>query len=1153
MSLTALALLAASIGTVADDVPAVTGTVVDEKGQPVAGAEVYLFDGPPIGRTALFGVGSKTRQPPAIFGRTRTNGNGEFEIALPIELPPPRVRGISWLAIAIHKPGLAVQTRLIDRRWPARAAAIRVMLIPPRRNRVRVRSPGDEPVAHARLGTDQIDGVPLPTELSEQLATETNDLGEAELRDVTGEALRIIRVDSPQFGAQWAALARSSDGEASVASLSPVGTISGQLVDDGGAALSSTRVRLATWVDSRDEQSGGGIADVTTDADGQFCVPAIAAGVLQMTAELPADSPLVSTYQGTQQIDFDRQNEVVIRFRHGIHVRGTVIDQADKSPIAGAIVFVDYYSEFRFMECDEAGQYSGYVLPGGLAHLTFASLPREYYTPDPIIPNEPLPEDAEELTFKPLPATAGTTLYGRVVDAQGSPVADAEVVGTCFWSAIGDRTILARSDRDGIFMLPGVPKNATIKVAAYSLAGITKNLVVSSTDDPDPVTVTVDPDSALSISGRAVDESGRPISGAVVRVFPIHFDPSRRSHEGGFVAFGGTERLSTDADGRFTTPKQLRPDRGYRVEVDALGMTPVRTEPFESAASHGIDFGDIVLTPTPRLRTIAGQVVDGSGKAVAGALVRQAGDGPRRTRAICDAEGRFRIGGVYEGPAWLLLSHEGHDVQAQRIDGDARELRLVLRHAPVTAATGDEQMESAESKVEETVVRELFAEHRGRFERGSPSDVQWAAKIEYQFEGRLPKQGAPDFVSGARLGPGYRIWTHDQATELAQATDDMYLRGSFYLTAFDAIGATPDQQRQALAEALLASRAIDEPAIRVPMLGEIGERFFDLGDEEVGTALVREASEQLRRLTAADVPNLAVWQARFAPALAHIDAPAAFALVENARRPMRDWYLADISRSLATENPAGAEEALQSMAMDNQRYHYGAGTVHRMASVDPDRAERIAQKFSLITSRAYGLGLVADAQAGADPDRASKRIEEAYALLEQSLDEGTAGTQYSTCGTAAALLVMVERVNPAMLEHYLARALAMRPPQPARGDPGAWYESEIAQMALAIVPYDRQTARALLEPLAPRIRTLSSVGEQYPGQIWTAFALVDPAWARQLVNSLPEAPPEATISPRATAVKHVIDALAHRGSSRWPWVYQRFLHARHPDTPVRAR
>lgn len=1158
MSLTALVLLAASIGAATDDVPTVTGTVVAEKGQPIAGAEVYLFDGPPIGRTALFGVGLKTRQPPPIFGRARTNGKGEVEIALPIELPPPRVRGPGWLAIAVHKQGLAVQTRLIDRRWPVRAAAIRLVLGRPRGNRVSVQSPDGEPVAHARLGTDQIDGVPLPAELSEQLTTETDDSGDAELPDVTGEALRIIRVESPQFGAQWAALARSSDGKASVANLSPVGTISGQLVDDGGAALASTKVRLATWVDSRDEQSGGGTAEVTTDAEGRFSVPAIAAGVLQMTADLPADSPLVSTYQGTQQIDSDRANKVELRFKHGIHVRGTAIDQADQSPLAGAIVFVDFYSEFRQMECDEAGQYSGYVLPGGLAYLTFARLPRDYYSPDPIIPTEPLPDDAQELTFKALLAAAGATLYGRVVDAQGNPVADAEVVGAFPWSAIGDRTVVARSGRDGIFMLTSVPKNTNVKVSAYSAAGITKNPVIGSTDDPDPVMVTVDPGSALSLSGRAVDESGRPISGAVVRVFPVHFDQSRRAREGGFVEFGGTERLYTDAAGRFSTPKQLRPDRAYRVEVDALGMTPVRTEPIEPAASPGIDFGEIVLTPTPRLRTIAGQVVDESGKSVAGALVRQAGDGPRRTRAICDAAGHFQIGGIYEGPAWLFVSHEGVRLQAERIDGDAHAVRIVLRNSAALPWESGPPTSSVDAADEDGVCRALFAEIRGRLEQGSALDRQWVATAKFLLDGELSGDYAPEVVRQfwVAFAIGRSSLTYEQAIELANAANDMYQRGSLYLAAFDSLDNTCDRQRNALAEALLAARAVNEPAMRIPLLGEIGVRFFDLGDRDVGAVIVREANDQMAAIPEDVTPIRNEWRSRSAAALVYLDAPGAIALAEKQpRRNTRELCLADVARSLAAENPAEAERALERMEMANLRLGYGAGTIHRMAAVDPERAERIARKFSLITSRAYTLGLVADAQAGANPDRASKLIEEAYTLLEKSLDEGTAGTQQSTCGTAAALLVFVERVNPAMLGHYLARALAMRPPRPARGDPGAWYESEIAQMALAIVPYDRQTARALLAPLAPRIRTLSAVGEQYaaPGQIWAAFALADPAWARQLVDRLPDTPPEATVSPRATAAKHVIEALAHHDPSRWPWVYQRFLHARHPDTPVRVR
>lgn len=1153
MSLTALVLLAASVGAAADDVPAVTGTVVDEKDQPVAGAKVYLFDGPPIGRTALFGVGSKTRQPPTLFAHVQTDEKGEFEVALPVELSPPHGRGTNWLALAVYKPGLAVKTRLIERYWPARAAPIRVVLGPPRDNRVRIISPSGQPVAHARVWADQVDGVPLPTELIGRLATETDQSGEAELPDVRGEELRTVRVDCTPFGAQWAALARSSDGEANPVILSPVGAIRGQLVDAAGSPIALTRVRLAARIEPYDDLAGGGVAEHTTDADGRFNVPAVAAGVLQVSAELPPESPLVTTYQGTQQMGADMTNDVTIRYKRGVRVRGTVIDETSRHPVAGVVVSLYSAPDSPFAESNDAGEYSGYMLPGRSVYLTVVSLPRDYYKPSAFMPMETVPNSANEVVFKPLLVAAGTTLPGRVVDAAGRPVADAEVIGACRWSdRVGDRLVFARSDRDGNFMLPAVTNHADIKVTVDSVAGITTNPVMGSAREPDPLTVAVDLKGAMSLSGHVVDGGGQPVPGATVRVFPIRFNELRRAVEEDFIAFGGTERLYTDPQGRFDTPKQLRPDRGYCVVVDAPGMTPVRTEPIEPAKWRTTDFGDIVLSPTPRLRTVAGQVVDESRQPVAGAVLRQSGDGPRPTQTISDTAGRFQLGGIYEGPAWLLASHDGYRLQAEPIGDDARDVVIVLRNVRVAQGDDAAPPSSVATSDEATVCRALFAEHRGRLERESPVGPRWTAFVEYLLEGNLSDRRGTDVAYA--LGQGGL--SHEQATELAQATDDVQQRCLLHLAAFDALGNTPDDQRDALAEALLAARAVDESALRVPLLGRIGERFFDLGDRQVGAAIVREAREKLAAILPDDTqPNLDVSRGALAPALAYLDLPAAYALIEKLRSPQHDWFLADVSRSLAAENPAEAEKALGQMQTSSERSIYGAGTVHRMATVDPERAARIARSFPKVANQAYSLGLVAEAQASARPELASKLVEDAYGLLERSQTEGSADVQYSTCGTAAALLVIVERAVPAMFEHYLARALAMRPPRPARGDPGARYEREIAEMALAIVPYDRKTARALLEPLAPRIRTLSAGGDRYVSyrQIWTAFALVDPAWARQLVDSLPDAPPEATVSPRATAAKHVIDALAHRGPSRWPWVYERFLHARHPDTPIRTR
>ncbi|HJT32652.1 MAG TPA: hypothetical protein VJ783_11480 [Pirellulales bacterium] len=72
-------------------------------------------------------------------------------------------------------------------------------------------------------------------------------------------------------------------------------------------------------------------------------------------------------------------------------------------------------------------------------------------------------------------------------------------------------------------------------------------------------------------------------------------------------------------------------------------------------------------------------------------------------------------------------------------------------------------------------------------------------------------------------------------------------------------------------------------------------------------------------------------------------------------------------------------------------------------------------------------------------------------------------------------------------------------------------------------------------------------------QFWAAAALIDSRWAVELIEQLPEAPPDASSNPRAGAAGHVIEVLMHRGAGRWPSVYSQLLHRRHPDTPAAVR
>ncbi|HEX7447463.1 MAG TPA: carboxypeptidase-like regulatory domain-containing protein [Pirellulales bacterium] len=964
MSLAAIVFLTAALGAATDDVPAVAGVVVDARNQPVAGADIYLFDGPPVGRTAAPNDAAKTRRPPALVASAQSNDEGEFSIALPAHAPPVYARSMTWFGLAVHKPGLAVKTRVIARYWPSRAAPVRIVLTQPRNNRVRVRSSAGEPVADARLWVDQIEGIRLPEELSERLVTKSNASGEAELPDVAGEELKTVRVESKQFGSQWCALARSIN-HLSTMSLLPVGAIRGRLVDDAGQALPSTRVRLATWAEPRDALSGGGLAEATTDAEGRFRVPVMPAGILQLSVELPPDSPLVNTYQDTQQIEAGGTNDIVVRFERGVRVQGTVVDD-EGGPIAGAAVeLVSFNVPRRYLrlESDEAGRFSGYVLPGYVGRAV-THLPPGYYFPAQSMGAIAVPEGAQEIAVEPLRLAVGTTIAGQVVDAAGRPVADAEVVGELPRPDISmpdnaSRVFFALSDRDGNFMLQNIPPNGKLSLTAASVNGATAAPVEVSVRGTDWVTVAVTPEVVLSASGRAVDAAGHPIAGAAVRV--VAAARERRPRETDLL-FHGSEQIHTDADGRFATPKQLPRDRDYRVEVDAPGMMPARTETIDPTVWRVLDFGDIALTPTPQLRSVSGQVVAGSGQPVGGAVVSQSGDGPRRTRAICDADGRFRIEGIYESPAWLFVECEGHRLQAQPIANEVGDVRIVLREN--AAAEPREALRApADARAEETVIRGLLNDYRSRLERW-PDDwpyagPQWTAAVEAILQDEFDDTGRQAllyFANDIELRLSYLL-SPEQLIELARAAPDMVHRAWLYEAAADRLAESPDLQRDALAQALLAARAIEQPSYRIGRLIYIAERLFDLGDREAGAALVREA-RQRQDATPEGLHLSEDWRGRLAGGLVYLDLPAAFALCEKVSANMHDACLNEVACSLAAENPAAAERALERMHSPSLGFN-GEGAIQRMGAVDPQRAARIARKCSLATVRAQALALVA--------------------------------------------------------------------------------------------------------------------------------------------------------------------------------------------------
>ncbi len=74
----------------------------------------------------------------------------------------------------------------------------------------------------------------------------------------------------------------------------------------------------------------------------------------------------------------------------------------------------------------------------------------------------------------------------------------------------------------------------------------------------------------------------------------------------------------------------------------------------------------------------------------------------------------------------------------------------------------------------------------------------------------------------------------------------------------------------------------------------------------------------------------------------------------------------------------------------------------------------------------------------------------------------------------------------------------------------------------------------MLEPAARRARSLD-YGRRSPAgrNLFAAAAVIDPAWAVALADSLPNDTPGANLHPKAMMRRVIADVLAHGGSERW--------------------
>ena len=282
----------------------------------------------------------------------------------------------------------------------------------------------------------------------------------------------------------------------------------------------------------------------------------------------------------------------------------------------------------------------------------------------------------------------GGSLAGRVVDQQGAPVADAEVVASsiALFGLPTNEVAEAKTGPDGLFELAHVPQGeiqVRARAQGYLDSSSTRIDVVSGRHRDG---ILLELDQGAQVAGRVVFADGTPAAEVEVN---LSFDPAAMVGMAAFGAAHGAEgKATTDAEGHF--------------RIGGLGRGPflVRAEVDDQAARlDGVEPGDekllLTLRPQPGIH---GVVLDPEGRPVPAFRLTLENDdlpfwmgGDTIVQSVEDEGGAFSLTGLHSG-AWLLsVSAEGWAdsnaiaVALPRPDGEG-PVEIVL--APEARAAG---------------------------------------------------------------------------------------------------------------------------------------------------------------------------------------------------------------------------------------------------------------------------------------------------------------------------------------------------------------------------------------------------------------------------------------------------------------------------------
>jgi protocatechuate 3,4-dioxygenase beta subunit len=404
-----------------------------------------------------------------------------------------------------------------------------------------------------------------------------------------------------------------------------------------------------------------------TDKDGRYSLRGLPSGEVAVTAAVRGYDPRIQQ----KTFAFPEDAEAVegtldFTFSPGCSVSGRVIARTGRTPLQWATVVAESPGLFETVEVrtDGDGRYRFAGLPSG--KTTLFARAKGYARSDERVADLVSGSAVDGMDFELL---KGACVSGRVSGPDREVMDRVFVLAEAGDGDVGTRKVVTRED--GTFEITDLPPGRYRLRARCPgfVDGLSPEFAVSEGEERRGIPIALG--RGAVIRGRVLDRGGLPLEGVQVAVWDE-------------AAPGHREQVLTGSGGEFQfrgmSPGRKRVHarkRGYRETEKAIAVSG--TEPVAA---------ELVL---PRECLVEGLCLDSRGRPLADVLVMVRGAESGKS-AKSDGAGRFSVGGLGEGPYWLLAFKAGHRPVrfplAAEVTRDLRVTLPVIGETPEAPGTG---------------------------------------------------------------------------------------------------------------------------------------------------------------------------------------------------------------------------------------------------------------------------------------------------------------------------------------------------------------------------------------------------------------------------------------------------------------------------------